>query len=103
MGGIRESLSERTEVCGGRDDMSETNIFYDCPNLHGRKYRFFRWRVSQEIPKEKIFEVMEQINQTTVRECIGREDVLLPNVLGLGADVIVTSDCLKEYLEELPV
>ncbi len=57
-------------------------------------------RVSQEIPKEKIFEVMEQINQTTVRECIGREDVLIPNVLGLGADVIVTSDCLKEYLEE---
>lgn len=57
-------------------------------------------RVSQEIPKEKIFEVMEQINQTTVRECIGREDVLIPNVLGLEADVIVTSDCLKEYLEE---
>ena len=28
-------------------------------------------RMSQEIPKEKIFEVMEQINQTTVRECIG--------------------------------
>lgn len=57
-------------------------------------------RVSQEIPKEKIFEVMEQINQTTVRECIGREDVLISNVLGLEADVIVTSDCLKEYLEE---
>ena len=57
-------------------------------------------RISQEIPKENIFDVMEVINRTTVRQSIGRDDVLIPNVLGLGADVIVTSDCLKEYLEE---
>ena len=43
---------------------------------------------------------MEVINRTTVRQSIGRDDVLIPNVLGLGADVIVTSDCLKDYLEE---
>lgn len=55
-------------------------------------------RVSAEVPKEKIFEIMEVINHMTVRESIGREEVLIPNVLGLNADVIVTSDCLKEYL-----
>ena len=33
-------------------------------------------------------------------ECIGRNDVLIPHVLGLDADVIVTSDRLKEYLTE---
>ena len=55
-------------------------------------------RVSAEVPKEKIFEIMEVINHMTVRGSIGREEVLIPNVLGLDADVIVTSDCLKEYL-----
>ena len=55
-------------------------------------------RVSAEVPKEKIFEIMEVINHMTVRESIGREEVLIPNVLGLNVDVIVTSDCLKEYL-----
>mgnify|MGYP003372197736 FL=1 len=57
-------------------------------------------RVSEEVPKEKIFEIMEQINHFTVKECIGRNDVLIPHVLGLDADVIVTSDRLKEYLTE---
>lgn len=57
-------------------------------------------RVSEEVPKEKIFEIMKEINHFTVRECIGRNEVLIPHVLGLDADVIVASDCLKEYLME---
>lgn len=57
-------------------------------------------RVSEEIPKEKIFEVMEQISCMTLREPLGRGEILIPNVLGLSADVIVTSDCLKAYLRE---
>lgn len=57
-------------------------------------------RVSEEIPKEKISEVMEMINHTTLRRPLGRGAVLLPDVLGLHADVIVTSDCLKDYLRE---
>lgn len=56
-------------------------------------------RVSEEVPKEKISDIMEVINHTTVRACIGRDEALIPDVLGLGADVIVTSNCLKEYLE----
>lgn len=57
-------------------------------------------RVSEEIPKEKIVEVMKLLNHMTVRHCIGRGEVLVERVLGLDADVIVTSNCLKDYLEE---
>ena len=57
-------------------------------------------RVSEEIPKEKIFEVMELIAHTTLRKPLGRGEILLPDILGLKADVIVTSDCLKDYLME---
>ncbi len=57
-------------------------------------------RVSKEVPKEKIFDIMEIINHMTVSEKIGRDEVLIPNVLGLDADVIVTSDCLSDYLKE---
>lgn len=53
-------------------------------------------RVSGEVPKEKIFDIMEILNHTTVRERLGRGDVLIADVLGLGADVIVTSSQLKE-------
>lgn len=52
-------------------------------------------RVSEDIPKERIFDVMGQINEVTVTERIGRGDVVIKNVLGLGVDVISASDLLK--------
>lgn len=52
-------------------------------------------RVSSDIPKDKIFEVMKKINSVTVRKKLGRGDVVIPDVLGLGVDVIATSDILK--------
>lgn len=53
-------------------------------------------RVSCDIPKEKIFDVMREINRVTVDFPARRGDVIIGNVLGLGADVIVTSDVLYE-------
>jgi CxxC motif-containing protein len=55
-------------------------------------------RVSAEIPKNRIFDVMREINRVVVTEPVGGGDVIIPNVLGLGADVIATSDILKEAL-----
>ncbi|MBQ8082839.1 MAG: DUF1667 domain-containing protein [Clostridia bacterium] len=52
-------------------------------------------RVSTDIPKEMIFDVMKEINKVVVKERIGRGDVIIPDVLGTGADVIATSDLLK--------
>lgn len=52
-------------------------------------------RVSADIPKARIFDVMEQLRAVTVTERIGRGDVIIPNVLGLGVDVIATSNLLR--------
>lgn len=52
-------------------------------------------RVSTDIPKESIFDVMKEINKVVVTERIGRGDVIIQDVLGTGADVIATSDLLK--------
>ena len=56
-------------------------------------------RVSREIPKDRIFDVMREIGRTTVKTKLGRGDIVLENVLGLGADVIATSNVLKEAEE----
>ena len=52
--------------------------------------------VSDDIPREKIFDVMREINAVTLKERIGRGDAVIKNVLGLGVDVIATSDLLKQ-------
>ena len=53
-------------------------------------------RVSRDIPKARIFDVMREINKVTVKERLGRGDAVITDVLGLGADVIVTGDMLKK-------
>lgn len=53
-------------------------------------------RVSAEIPKDRIFDVMHEINEVKVDSRVGRGDVIIENVLGLGVDIIATSDLLRE-------
>lgn len=47
-------------------------------------------RTTEAIPKDKIFEVMEEIKKVTVQAPVQAGTVVIANVLGLGSDVIVT-------------
>lgn len=53
-------------------------------------------RVSSEIPKDKIFPVMEKINSVTVKKKVKSGDAVIKNVLNLGVDVIATSGILND-------
>lgn len=53
-------------------------------------------RVSAEIPKSRIFDVMAEINKVTISKPVESGGVIIPNVLGLGVDVIATSGILGE-------
>lgn len=51
-------------------------------------------KTSREVPKEKIFDVLEEISKINVSNAkIG--DVILKNVLNLDADIIVTGNVYK--------
>ena len=52
-------------------------------------------RLSGPIPKAKIMEVMEVIRHTTVQAPVKIGDVVIPNVLDLGVDVIATRNVMK--------
>jgi CxxC motif-containing protein len=53
-------------------------------------------RVDREIPKEKIFDVMREINRILVKETRVRGDVLVTNIAGTEANLIVTSDRMRK-------
>ena len=57
-------------------------------------------KVSKEFPKERIFDVMNQINHIQVDYVAKQGDVLMENVLGLGINIVVTSNILKETIHE---
>lgn len=52
-------------------------------------------RTSKEIPKEKIFDAMREINETLLTERLAAGDAVIRGVAGTDADVIMTSDILK--------
>lgn len=51
-------------------------------------------RVSGDIPKDKIFDVIEEINQIRLDKRVGRGDIIIDNVLDLGVNIIATSSIL---------
>ena len=62
-------------------------VYKDCPVLPVR--------VSGPIPKERIFDVMAQINLVLLKERVGRGAVIIYDVCDLGVDVISTSNVLQ--------
>ena len=53
-------------------------------------------KTSKEVPKGRIFDLMREINSFTLDKRVGRGEVVIENVLSLGADIIATSNLLKE-------
>lgn len=51
---------------------------------------------SAPIPKGKIMEVMEVINKTVVEAPVRVKDVIVPNVLNLGVNILATRDVEKK-------
>jgi len=50
---------------------------------------------STEIPKGMMFDVMKEINKVSVEAPVKLHDVVISNVLGTGADIIITRSLPK--------
>ena len=49
-------------------------------------------KTSVSIPKEKMFEVMKEINKVVLKKPIEYHQIIIKNVLNLGADIIATKE-----------
>ena len=49
-------------------------------------------KTSSPIPKGMIFEVMKEINSVSAENNVKIGDVVIKNVLGTGADIVITSN-----------
>ena len=54
-------------------------------------------RTNGEIPKEKMFDLMQILNKVVVDKRLGRGSVVVENVLETGVDIITTSDMTFDY------
>lgn len=49
-------------------------------------------RTNKEVPKEKMFDVMREINQYVIKERLKSGSVVIKNVAGTDADIITTAN-----------
>ena len=52
-------------------------------------------RLTSPVPKDRIFDVMTEINRQTISAPVSIGDVVIRDILGLGSDVIVTKNIEK--------
>lgn len=51
-------------------------------------------RTNKAIPKEKLFDLMEEINKILLDKSVKTGDIIVKNILDTGADLIATTDAL---------
>ena len=73
-----------------------TRIVTSTVTVSGGERAYTSVKTKEDIPKDQIFPVMREINQVVITGPVSRGDAVILNVLGLGVDVIVTSNMLKE-------
>ena len=49
-------------------------------------------KTTDTVPKEKVFDVMREINRTRAKSDVKIGDVIIADVLSLGVDIIATSN-----------
>ena len=79
---VSEMTAPRRMVCS-----TVKTVFPDVPVLPVR--------LSAEIPKSEIMNVMREISSVLLTERLRRGDVIISNLLGLGVDLISTSNVLS--------
>ena len=57
-----------------------------------RPYTLVSVKTSNPIPKDKMFEVMDEINKLSVPAPTRIGDVVASNILGLGVDILITKN-----------
>ena len=60
--------------------------------VSNRPYTLVSVKTSNPIPKDKMFEVMDEINKLTVAAPTKVGQVVLKNILGLDSDIIITKN-----------
>jgi len=60
--------------------------------IEGAKFDRLPVRTSDFIPKDKLFDLMKEIQKIKVKAPINIGDIILKNILGLNVDIVATRD-----------
>ncbi|MCI9193447.1 DUF1667 domain-containing protein [Acutalibacter muris] len=89
---VTGNTCKRGEDYGRREVTAPTRTVTSTVRLKGGTGPVVSVRTRQDVPKSKIFAVMEEIRRTVVTAPVHIGEVVIPNIAGTGVDLIATAD-----------
>jgi len=87
---VEGNLCKRGLEYGKQEFLDPKRTLISTMRIEGGTLPLLPVRSNKELPKGRIFDVIEEINKKTVKAPIKMGDVIIPNILGLGVDVIAS-------------
>ena len=93
-----ENVEVNGNTCKRGDDyarkevLSPTRIVTSSVHVNGGELEMVSVKTKEDIPKGKIFEIMEEIRKTTINAPVAIGDVVIENCAGTGIPVIATKN-----------
>ncbi len=87
---VAGAVCKRGERYAIKELKSPTRLLTTTVRTKNLKTKFIPVRTDVEIPKDKIFECMKEINAIIVTEPIKMGDILIENILDTGVNIIAS-------------
>jgi CxxC motif-containing protein len=92
---VTGNTCKRGEIYGKKEVTAPTRMVSSTVQLLGGEAPVVSVRTKWDIPKDKIFPVMEEIRRIKVQAPVKIGDVVLENAAGTGVEIIATTNVKK--------
>ena len=92
---VTGNTCKRGAIYGYNEVTSPTRMITSTVKIEGGALNRLPVVTSSPIPKDKIFEVMKEINKASVKAPVHIKDVVIKDVLGLGVDILASRNIEK--------
>ncbi len=82
----------RGAIYGKKELTHPTRVITSTIKIIGASQERVSVKTASDVPKEKIFEIMKELNHIEVQAPVHRGDVALSNICETGVDLIITKD-----------
>ena len=82
----------RGAIYGKKECTHPTRVVTSTVKIVGAEIERLSVKTNGDIPKEKIFDVMKELNRVVVKAPVHREDVIVHDICGTGVDLVATKD-----------
>ncbi|MCI8859490.1 MAG: DUF1667 domain-containing protein [Lachnospiraceae bacterium] len=89
---IAGNTCNRGEVYARKEVTNPTRIVTSTVTVEGGSHAVVSVKTSRDIPKDKIFEIIQEIKEVKVQAPVHIGDAIVSNVAGTGADIVATKE-----------